>query len=596
LKRPALLLALALSLALGAGAADAPRPKTLRIAFDAAETGFDPVQSGDRYSIPVALHTSERNYAWDPRARPAALRPVLAAALPESSSDFRTWTIRIRPGIRFADDPAFEGRPRELVAQDFVYSIERFADPASKSPLWTVAEQAGFSGLAQARQRALDTKRAFDYDRPVAGLVALDRYTLRLQVDAPRPRLAQTLTVLSMAVAREVVEAYGERIAEHPVGTGPFRLAQWRRSSLIVLERNPQYREVFYDARPAADDAEGQALLARFKGRRLPLVDRVEIAIVDENQPRWLAFLQDRLDVVTVPADYIALALPNGRLAPFLERRGVRSEVVALPGISYLYFNMEDPVVGGYDASKAALRRAVSLAIDIPREIELLRGGQALPAQSPIGAHMSGYDPRFRSEMGEYDPAKAKALLDLYGYVDRDGDGWRERPDGSPLVLELATESDTVSRLWDAKMKRDMDAIGVRIRFNLAQWPENLKAAQAGKLMMWISGWFPNTPDGQAMLLRLYGPAAGGFNTARFRLRAFDALYDRLSGLPDGPEREAVFDQAKRLAIAWMPEKTTVHRMQTHLVQPWLVGYRTPLFAPEWLQMVDIDEDRRAGH
>ena len=127
------------------------------------------------------------------------------------------------------------------------------------------------------------------------------------------------------AVAREVVEAYGDEIPAHPVGTGPFRLVEWRRSSRIVLERNPTYREVMYDAEPNADDAEGQALLQRFKGRRLPMIDRVEISIIEEVQPRWLSFLNKQSDVSwLVPYDFVNIAAPNGKLAPFLAKQGVQ--------------------------------------------------------------------------------------------------------------------------------------------------------------------------------------------------------------------------------------------------------------------------------
>jgi peptide/nickel transport system substrate-binding protein len=259
------------------------------------------------------------------------------------------------------------------------------------------------------------------------------------------------------------------------------------------------------------------------------------------------------------------------------------------PGVSYMYFNMEHPLVGGYSAEKIALRRAVALGMNVRRQIDLLRGGQALVAQSPIAAQLSGYDPAFRSEMGEYDPAKAKALLDTYGYVDRNGDGWRELPDGKPLVLEVASETDQLSRRYDELMQRDMDAIGLRVVFRPAQWPENAKAARAGKLMLWLLGYYAAAPDGLQALVRLYGPASGGLNASRFRLPAMDALYERLLALPDGPERMVLFDEAKRLAVAYMPEKTMVHRITTDLTQPWLVGYRRPLFWSYWYHMIDIE-------
>jgi ABC-type transport system substrate-binding protein len=296
-----------------------------------------------------------------------------------------------------------------------------------------------------------------------------------------------------------------------------------------------------------------------------------------------------------VPGDFVGLAMPAGRLAPYLDKRGIRAHVTLTPAVSFLFFNMHDPLVGGYSAERVALRRAIALGMDVPRQIELLRGGQALVAHSPIAAQLSGYDPEFRSEMGEYDPARAKALLDTYGYVDRDGDGWREQPDGRPLVLEVATETDQLSRRYDDLMKRDMDAIGLRVVFRPAQWPENAKAARAGKLMMWTLGYYAGAPDGLQALVRLYGPAAGGFNESRFRLPAMDALYERLLGLPDGPERTALFDEAKRLAVAYMPEKTTVHRIVTDLTQPWLVGYRRPVFWSDWYDRVDIEEPPGRG-
>ena len=208
--------------------------------------------------------------------------------------------------------------------------------------------------------------------------------------------------------------------------------------------------------------------------------------------------------------------------------------------------------------------------------------------------HTSGYDPKFKSENSEYDPARAKALLDLYGYVDRDGDGWREQPDGRPLLLLKATQPDQQSRQLDELWQHDMKAIGLRIKFVPAKWPENLKAARAGKLMMWGVGGLADTSDGQTSLARLYGPMAGGQNMARFKLPAFDAIYDKLKVLPDGPPRNALFDQAKRIAVAYMPYKAHVHRYAVDMWHPWLLAYERTLFWQEWWHMVDIDNALRA--
>ena len=573
-----------------AGALTPPAPlKVLRLASE-SETGFDPARVGDARSLRITSHIFETLLEFDPLARPVKLRPRTAAAMPEPSADFRSWTVRLQPGIFFTDDPAFGGKPRELVAADYAYSIKRLADPASKSPGWSSMEQAGISGLAALRKEAVDQKKPFDYERPLPGMQVLDRYTLRFVLDAVRPRCAQWLAGASTAaVAREVIAAHGELSMQHPVGTGPFLLAEWRRASRIVLVRNPQFREVRYHAEPAADDTEGQAVLARLKGRRLPMVDRVEVAIIDEKQPMWLAFLNGEADWVELPDAFATVALPGGKLAPHLARRGIRAERVVMPSTYYTMFNMEHPLVGGYTPERVALRRAIGLAIDVEREITLLRYGAAVAAQSPVAVHLSGYHPQWRSEMSDYSPARARALLDLYGWRDGDGDGWRETPEGQPLLLQMATQPSQETRRFDELMRRDLKAVGLRVEFHSAQWPEQYKAARAGKLMMWSTSGRAGAPDGIEGLLRYDGAAAGGVNLSRFNQPDMNATLQRLLALPDGPEREAAFEHAKRLTVAWMPYKLRTHLAMTSLMQPWLHGFRRPLFWHNWFEYVDIE-------
>jgi len=579
-----------------ARAATGAEDRILRVPLVAAETGFDPAQVGDLYSSTVLAHIFEALYAYDPLAWPVKPRPLTATAMPEVSPDFRVWTVRIRPGIHFADDPAFEGRRRELVAADYVYAYKRYFDPATKSPGYSTLNEEGLVGLDELRRRALDEKRPFDYDTDVAGLRALDRYTLQFRLAAPRPRFLQTLCNSSNygAVAREVVARYGDDIMAHPVGTGPYRLKHWRRSSLIVLERNPGFRDMRYDGEPAPGDAEGQALLARFKGRRLPLNDGVEISVIEESQPRWLSFLGSQLDWVRVPLEFVHAAAPGGRLAPHLARRGVGMRRYVNPDFTMSWFNMDDPVVGGYAPENVALRRAVGLAYDIGREIDAVRRGQAVRAQAPMPPGTYGHDPALKTENSDHDPARAKALLDTYGYVDRDGDGWRERPDGSPLVIEMATQASQLERQFDETWQKSLAEIGVRIRFATAQWPENFKAARAGRLQMWSLASSATQPDAQFALEFMYGPSIGSGNLARFRLPAFDALYERMLTLPDGAERAALFREASKLVLAYMPYKTHVHRVYTDLAQPWIAGLRHPLFRNEVWQYVEVDGAMRA--
>ena len=576
--------------------AQAAAPKVLRYAFPTAESGFDPAQVTDLYSNTVLAHIFEAPLEYEYLAQPTRMRANTAAALPEISADFRHFVFRIKPGIYFADDLAFKGQRRELTAHDYVYSLKRHYDPRWKSGKLYQLETTQIVGLSALRREVIAAKKPFDYDREVEGLRALDRYRFEVKLALPSPRFPQLFTDpgLTGAVAREVVEHYGDRISEHPVGTGPFRLTEWRRSSRMVLERNPGFREVRYDEHPPAGDTRREAIAARLKGRRMPMVDRIEVAVIEEPQPRWLSFLSDEQDVVErIPDQFCEQALPNNKLAPHLAKRGIQMVRYQRNDVSVSYFAMEHPVVGGYTPDKGALRRAIGLAVDIEREIRLARYGQAIPAQSHVAPQVWGYDPAFKSEMSEFDRAKARALLDLYGYVDRDGDGWREQPDGTALTIEYATSPDKVFRdlyeQWDVNMR----AIGVRIVPLIRQWPEHLKASRAGKLMMWGVGW-SGGPDGETFLNLGYGPNKGQSNHARFDLPAYNEAYERQRVLPDGPERAALLEEAKRLMVAYMPYKVHVHRIWTDLSQPWVTGYHRNVFVREFWKYVDVDMDERA--
>src|SRR6266480_2426926 len=516
-----------------------------------AETGFDPVQINDLYSTILLAHIFDSPFGYDYLARPAKVKPKTAAGLPEVSADGKLWTVRIRPGIYFADDPAFGGKKRELTAQDYVYSIKRHWDPKNKSPnLYQLDKRV--IGMDAVRKHALAGGK-FDYDREVEGLRAIDRYTFRFALTEPTPLLLYYLTscTLACAVAREVIEAYPDRTMEHPVGTNAYRLTQWRRSSRIVLERNPNYREDYYDAEPPADDPQSQAIAARLRGKRLPMIDRVEVYVVEEAQPRWLAFLNGEHDLIDrLPFEFANLAAPEGRLAPHLQKKQIQMERTNELELIFVYFGMEHPLVGGYSAEKVALRRAIALAVD-PEEC-------------------------------------IRAVY--YGYVDRDGDGYRETPDGSKLVLQIASVPDSQGRRQDELWRKFMDRVGLRIEFKKAQWPEHLRDSRAGKLMMWNLGWIASDPDADDFYVILYGPNKGQSNQSRFDLPQWNALYDKAKILSNGSERDRLYREMDKLFFAYAPLRPIAHRTLTGLAQPWLIGYRRNPVMRELWQYLDIDE------
>jgi oligopeptide transport system substrate-binding protein len=578
------------ALSVAAGAADSG--KVLRTAFSIAETSFDPVIAWDAASSSVVEEISEPMLEYEYLARPMKLAPLTLERLPEMSDRGATYLCRFRKGIFFAPDAAFKGKPRELVAADYAYSLKRLLDPALRSP-WTWVIEGKLVGSDELLAAAKKSGR-LDYDAPLPGLEVVDRYTLRIRLKRPDYTFVYVLAMpATAAVAREVAEAYGNDFGAHPVGTGPYRLREYQRSNRIVLEANPGFRKVVFDeAIPSNRD---DAAIARvLRGKTLPAIGRIEISIIEEQQPRWLAFLKREVDYLQpFPLDFVGELLDDGKLKPALAAKGIHHELLLRPNTWWAYFNMEDPVVGGYAPDKIALRRAIGMAFNTEEFIRVLFRGRAIPAQSPIPPDIAGYDPTHKTQAQVYDPAAARALLERFGYKDRDGDGYRELPDGKPLVIERWSTPASRDRQIDELWKKNMDAIGIRMVFKKDKLPELRKMGRAGKVQMRQDGWNADYPDAENYMQLLYGSNIGQANDSRFNLPEFDRLYEQARMLPDSPERTKLYDRMTDLVIAYAPWKLTHHLLEDHVIQPWVVGYKPhPIRADIW-KYLDIDENKR---
>jgi oligopeptide transport system substrate-binding protein len=569
--------------------------KTLRVTFQAAETGFDPVRISDYYSGTIIEAIFEPLLTYDYLARPATLAPNTADAMPEVTDQGRTYTFRLKRGIRFADDPAFKGRPRELTAHDYAYSIKRFLDPKNRSP-YAFLFEGKIVGLDELAAQAKKTNR-FDYDAAVAGLETPDRYTLRIRLKTTDYNFAHLLAFsLSGAVAREVIEAYGEDTPAHPVGSGPFMLKSYTRSSKIVLEANPLYRGKVWDYTPR-DDLD-RRIAERMKGKRLPQLERVEVSIMEETQSRWLAFVSGETDMEYQLWEVAPVFMTNeGTLKPEFARRGIRLDRSVDPEITYTYFNMS-PMLGdmpnpvaGFSKEKIALRRAIAMAYNVEDQIRIIRKGQAVRAHYPIPPGVAGHDPNHRSPI-PYSPQLANALLDRYGYK-RGRDGYRALPDGKPLTVRYASQPTERDRQFDELMKRSLDSIGIRLEIQKDRFAELIKLENDCRLMMRTAAWIADYPDGDNFMQLLYGPNSKQSNNNCYRSAEFDERYEKSRRLPNGPERDALYREMTRLMevhTVWMMGDSRYRNVLTH---PHVVGHRKhPVLHAEWLY---IDLDPKAG-
>jgi ABC-type transport system substrate-binding protein len=574
-------------LLIAASAPAADPAKVIRISFPVAETGFDPVRVSDLYSNIVNEAIFERLLTYDYLARPAKLVPMTAESMPEVSDGGRTYILHLRRGIHFAPDPAFKGQRRELTAEDYVYSFKRFADPANRAPYGFMI-QGKIVGLDEQMEAAKKSGK-FDYDATIPGLVALDKYTLRFKLTSTDYLFPYTLAHVPFgAVAREVVEAYGNDVQAHPVGTGPYFLKEWRRAAKITLEANPNYRDVTWDFQPDGD-AWDTTLASAMKGKKIPQIGRVEIAIIEESQSRWLAFERKELDYMGLPATFVDQALDaSNNLKPKWVDQGVSLFRTVDPSVGYAFFNFRDPIVGGFAKEKIALRRAIIMGYDLAAEIRVIAKNQEMQAQMPIPPGVVGYDPHYRS-INQYDPVLANKLLDYFGYK-KGSDGFRTLPDGKPLTLRQATGTAAIDREYSELWKRSMDAIGLRIVFEPGKFADTLKAAKACQVMMWQASWTADYPDGDNFMQLLYGPNTGESNNGCYESKAYDALYEKsLTMPPDSVARNHLFiDMSRQMEVdgAWSLHSWGI---RNELIRPWVKGYKKhPILQAEFVYM-DVD-------
>lgn len=566
--------------------AAASTEKVLRVLVTTPESSLDPAVASDVPSVSINENIFEPMLRYDYLARPVKLKPNTLKSMPEILDQGKTYVLHLQPGIMFTPDPAFKGKPRELTAEDYIYSIKRIYDPAVKSP-WLFMFEGKLLGDEKLKPAKDGKSQDFNLQTSIPGLQAVDKYTLRVRLNAPDSNFLFILaTTATGAVAREVVEAYGNQVGNHPIGTGPFILGQWQRSFRIELLANPQYRKVVFNDQ-GTDDAT-RKIAASLAGQTLPRVSKVEIKVMEEQQSRVLGFLNNEFDYLEqVPPPLSNMVLDDGKLKPGLQQQGVRLSLFTPLQTYYMWMNMEDPVIGGYTPEKIALRRAIALSYDSKEDIALMEKGLAIQAQSPLPPNVLGYDASYKTPV-QYDVKLANALLDRFGYK-RGTDGYRHLPDGQPLHLQMHSLASTTGRLRDEVWRKNLDAIGIHVSFKTDKHSEVLRAARLGKVQMTEANWIADFPDAENFYQLLYGPNAGRANYSRFNLPAFNKLYEEAMRLSDSPERTAMYRQMAQLMHGYSPWVPRIHPVTADLSQPWLQNYyRHPVDFTNW-RYVDVD-------
>ncbi|MFM9994532.1 MAG: ABC transporter substrate-binding protein [Phycisphaerales bacterium] len=582
--------------------AQAKAEKVIRIPVrtDGAKN-LDPVKGSTQYDNQACAQVYETLLQWKYLKRPLELEPLLLTEMPRPTDNpdgTRTWKFTLKPGVKFHDDPCFPGgKGRELMTDDVFYSWKRLADPLYEYENWWLVENTivGFDEFKAAQKAAVDAGKAFDYAAPVAGFRKLSDREFEVVLKEPIFRFMYVLTQFQTAIVpREAVEKYGATFSIHPVGTGPFKVAEgdWKQGISIIYRRNPNYHECVYrselplDAKAAARDR--QLGFDTAAGRRLPLVDRVEVTFYVYDPPMWLDFESGKLDFTQVPPEYFekAFVVRTRKLRPEYAARGVVDHADTLLDFIFRGFNMEDPVVGGYGEKPRKLRQALSLAYDLEFMNESFYNGTVTVYDGPIPPGLDGYPADGVAERSYRGPDidEARRLLAEAGY-----------PGGAGLPpLDYYTSRGGNQKEQTDREQQFLEAIGVKLNARLVDFSELIEAVNDKKAQFFSFAWGSDYPDAENNLALFYSRnKAPGANHYNYDRPEYDALYEKIRTMAPGPERTAIYERMRDMLIEDAPFIGSMGRIRYYVVNPWLRNFKPTEDFHNWYKYVDVDEAKR---
>ncbi|MCL4219904.1 MAG: hypothetical protein KJZ65_00905 [Phycisphaerales bacterium] len=579
----------------GAGTQGPLKVLRLPMATEGPKT-LDPILGSTTYENRCIALLYETLVQYKYLKRPLELEPLLLAEMPSISEDGKTWRFRLREGVYFQDSPCFPGGTgREVKARDVIYSWKRLADPVNKEKNWWLLDGqiVGFNEYKDEQSARVKAGEKFDYDAPVSGMRVLGDYEFEIELTEAVQQFAWKLAMFQLSVVpREAVEAFGTKFSGRPVGTGPFMLADesdWLRGVRIRFTRNPKYREAYYPDEWMPEDEEyGFHLPA---GKRIPMVDRVDVTFFVEAQPQWLEFKARRLDMTTVP-DF-AFEQMFSRRTKELKRSVAREGIVhfKVPLLDFIFrgFNMEDPLVGGYMPGKKALRQAISLAMDWEELNEAYYWGTAVVYDGPIPPGLDGFPegPGNRAPVSYRGPDYAKAREKL---VEA---GYRVGADG--LVKDLPpidfyTGRGAVNEKITALMERNFAEVGIRLNPRYVDFSELIEAVNNKKAQFFSFAWGSDYPDAENNLALFYSPnVSPGSNHFNYSRTEYDAMYEAIRTMPAGSERTAMYETMRDMIIEDAPYAGAMARTRYYLNYPWLRNFKPTENFFNYVKYLDVD-------
>lgn len=554
---------------------------------------LDPAQGSTTYEN-MAISQVYETLLQPKYTNPNELEPLLLAEMPTSYTDDqgrKVWKFKLREDAYFHDSPAFpEGKGRRVNSDDVFYSLKRLADQrASKGKNWWLLKDTivGFDDYKARQDQAPD----FDYDAPVEGFRKLSDTEFEIVLKEPVYRFIWVLQMFQTSIVpREVVEYYnasGQNLfSANPVGTGPYVFVEWRPKQSFIVRKNPSYREAYYPSEGWSSEDRERGL-HEAGGQRIPFVDRLEFSMYVEDNPLWLDFQNGKLGYIELPYDFFVNAFNprTKRMDRNLRSKGV--EYVVEPQLDFIFrsFNMDDELVGGYTPEKVALRRAISLAMDLNEINESFYAGLCTVYDGPIPPGLDGHpegsrtDPNYRGPNLEL----AREYLAKAGYPNGQG---------LPPIRFATSRSDTNAR-QTAMMKRQLDRAGIRIEEVLLDFPDLIAQVNRRELPFFGFAWSSDYPDAENNLALFYSPnASPGSNHSNYSQPEFDEMYEQARLMEPGPERTAMYERMRDMVISDAPYVGALARNRYFLINDHMDNAKPTQRFWSWFKYVDTDQTR----
>jgi peptide/nickel transport system substrate-binding protein/oligopeptide transport system substrate-binding protein len=500
--------------ALGCSDKSAPSRHTLIDSRDTYDPrSLDPALSTDVPTGRAVGYLFDGLTRFDPNAK---VEPGLAEKW-DVTPDGLTYTFHLRRGVKFHDGTPF-------TAKNVVASWQRVLDPAVKGgrgePLYPIKGT---------KEYAAGTAKS------IAGLTVANDSTLIVTLNEP---LAIFIKLLAMPVASIVTEHPAANFGEHPIGTGPWKLVEWKHDDYLLFAKNPNY----------------------FGGA--PQTDSLRARIIAEPSTAVAEFESGNVDVLQIPA---------GEASEWEEDESRQPLLKSTPALELVYIAINctrgplaDPRV----------RQAINHAIDIDRIIERLISGRGTRAAGVIPRALGGSDSTRRPYA--YDLAKAKQLLTAAGH-----------PNG--IDIELWTSTTPIYLRIAETVQAYLNQAGIRTKIVQRESAAARGAARKGQTDMILKDWYADYPDAENFLYPLLSSvnAGVGGNVSFYSNPTFDQVVTSSRRELDEAKRNQLYRQADSIAFHDAPMVFLYFYNELYAVQPWVQGFEPPVIfnGQRWLNV-----------